>query len=503
MAYGKYRNGITSLGRQAANWLQDDRLTWASRRRGAVLTRKSGEFTNIYQTAENKTDGFYAVGALAGAGTHVLAASSYYSDFADRGLVPAGGFTLSELGFYGRGYGSVVKAGTGSFFVDFDGDNAFVTPNTLAITRDGRTLNDVYVFNMAIPSLEASFTQFSILPGGYYLVGDTPTFFTGMFFTGLDGSGQYLQAFIYDNGTSRTLGATEYLVNQVGWFADRCVLAPGVLLKMDRYLRPSHSVTIVDIAACPGLRFNYSTDGGQNWSTVSSAALFDPELATITGLAPVFAQYELFNEAINNTRLRTAPLSRSVSVAVAHVPYIVDVAGTPTVKVRVKLGLVSTASGCALSATTTLFDGLPAAANRFMSRDPLAIPGGVLVFTRPDAGGSEWNAPARIMFTDDGTTLVERALMPLPEYKTGIVTGADKLTLICPMYDGAYTLYRSKDWGVQWTASALITENGVGPSTGALVMDNFSAITELRKDNLHAPAAPATPWQYDCRVAEP
>ncbi|RZL88832.1 MAG: hypothetical protein EOP82_21690 [Variovorax sp.] len=49
MAYGKYRDGPNSIGRQAANWMQDDEETFKTRRRPGVLVRKTGEFTNIFQ----------------------------------------------------------------------------------------------------------------------------------------------------------------------------------------------------------------------------------------------------------------------------------------------------------------------------------------------------------------------------------------------------------------------------------------------------------------------
>lgn len=501
MAYGKFRNGPTSLGRQAANWAQDDKLTWSSRRRGKVLVRKSGEFTNIYQEPEQGLDGYYALGDVVSTGTRVLASTFAQGVFADRGPAPDnGGFVLSELGFYGKGWGTVTKDGPDGAAIDFDGDPAFIVPKTVARTRNGRSLTDIYSYSLAIPQ-EASASLTYHLRGGHHYVGTTATFSTGTFFTGLDETGQYLQAFIYDDSRQRTLGGTEYLVNQIGWYATPTVLAPGVILKMDRYLRPSDGVTVIDPLACPGLRFNYTTDAGMSWASAADS-MFSTELATITSLG--LGEWFQFNSAIGESQFRAAPLSRTLAVAIGHVPYIETTAGpTYTVKVKVKMGLVNTGSGCSISASTTLYDGEPAGATRFLSRDPLAIPGGVLVFTRPDAGGSEWNAPGRIMFTNNGTGLTEQAFFPLPEYKTGIVTGIDTDTLVCPMHNGLYTLYESKDWGVTWTGRATITENGVAPATGLLVMGNFSILTMLRKNGQPANAAPATPWQYDCRIDPP
>lgn len=500
MAFGKFRNGPTSEGRQAANWVQGDSAEFTTRRRGNALVRKAGEFTNIFQKPDLALDGFYVLGDLAGAGTHVLGSATARGTFSDRGLAPDnGGFVLSELGFYGKGWGSVLKNGSSAVYLDFDDDPATVFSNTLARTRDGRALTDLYAYNPVIPN-EADTTLAFIIRGGYRQVGTTAVFFTGLCFTGLDADLQYIQGFVHDDGTTRTLGGTEFLFNQIGWYATPCVLAPGVILKMDRYLRPLDVDTVISPLDCPGLRFNYTTDGGMGWATASDT-MFATELATITALDIASPGY--FNDAIENANLRTAPLSRNLSVAIGHVPYIEMDGTTPVVKVRVKMGLINTGAGCALSSSTTLYDGTPEGAKLFLSRDLVGIPDGVLVFTRDDAGGAEWNAPARIRFTNNGVGFDDRGYMPLPEYRTGAPTGIDTRTLICPMFDDAYTLYQSKDWGLTWTPRATITEEGVPPTTGQLVMGNFSIVTMLRKDDLPANAAPATPWLYDCRVAAP
>lgn len=502
MAFGKFRNGPTSLGRQAANWMQDnDKFSFATRRRGNVVARKSGEFTNIYQQPDVALDGYYALGDVQDTGTRVLASAYARGVFADRGPAPDnGGFVLSELGFYGKGWGVMTTSDPVTGATDFDGDPAFIIPRHVLRTPNGRSLTDIYTYYLAIPQEALGGTLTYQISGGYHYVGTKATFSTGTVFTGLDGDGQYLQAFIYDDGRERSLGATEYVLNQIGWFASPTVLAPGVILKMDRYLRPSDTVTTIVPLACPGLRFNYTTDGGLSWANAVDT-MFATELATITGLA--IGDWNYFNAAISAAQLLSAPLSRTLAVAIGHVPYIETVGATKTVKVKVKMGLINTGAGCTLSASTTLFDGLPDDAVRFLSRTPLAIPGGVLVFTRPAAGGLEAGAPGRIMFTDDGINLTERAFFPLPEYQTGVVTGIDTKTLVCPMYDGLYTLYESKDWGATWSGRATITENGVPPATGQLVMGNFSILTMLRKEGLPANAAPATPWHFDCRIDPP
>lgn len=515
----KFRDGYTPTGSQAANFLSDRRShPNQTKHTPDSRARRNGEFINV--TRQKLDAGYFALGTVGG-GLHVVS-SNGLNAFVDRGLAP-GGITGAGSGLqpYGKGKGGVWVQGDSDFYLDFAGLPARVTQVFFKLTKDGETFSDLVDFFVAQPPTTYvlgpflyAFTGFFFTPGGMRDVGGTPTYYSGQAFTGLAGDGQYYQAFLCDDGQTRSLGATFHVPNQLGLYASTNTLAPGVILKMDRYIRPvNYTEPEIDPALCPGLRFYYSTDGGGTWASTSSHAMFAAELATITAMPPGSANSgQAFLDAMLCANIRTAPLTRSLSVAIGWVPYVELVtseeypSGIYVVKVKVKLGLVNAGAGCSILPTLTLFDGTPEAALRFCSRDPLAIPGGVLVFTRPDAGGAEWNAPARVMFTPNGTDLTERAFMPLPEFKTGVPTGESTSSLVCPMYDsvdGAYKMYASKDWGITWKARTTISDTAAAPATGTLDMTNFTFITILRRDGVPANAAPATPWLHDCRYPDP
>lgn len=512
MAYGKFRNGPTSLGRQAANWMQDDKLTYATRRRGDVLVRKGGEFTNIFQGLQ-ANDGYYTLGEVVGEGTRILGSANGFG-YSDRGPAPTfGGFTVAQVGFYGKGLGSVTTSTPAGAYTDFDGKacNAFIS--SFKRTRNGKVLVDYYDTPIFLP-----FQVFNSLAvymrGSYWFDGVAHKFAAGAHVPVMI-SGQHIQGYITDDGDGNTeLAATPYFPGQLGWYADAAALAPGVQLKMDRYLRPHYSPTSVNVAACPGLYFTYTTDAGATWNDVASAALWAGEMATIVGLpTTTFPYASLFNEAISAARLVAAPLTRRLSVCMAVVPYIVP-GDPPSVNAKVKLGLIDVAAGCTMTETAVLFDGDPDDALFFAGRGLVAIPGGVLVFTRdvtsgPNAGDDSWKFPARVRFTPNGTDLFERPPMPMKENYTGGVSGYNTKLMVCPMWDGAHSLYKSKDYGETWTRASTITENGVPPNDAPAVgeeeylLKNFTVITFLREKDVPANPSPLTPWFSDSRLPDP
>jgi hypothetical protein len=136
----------------------------------------------------------------------------------------------------------------------------------------------------------------------------------------------------------------------------------------------------------------------------------------------------------------------------------------------------------------------------------------VLIFTRNVTGSSgadSWQYPARVRFTSNGTDITDWAEMPLKENYTGGVSGYDTKTLVCPMWDGKHSLYKSLDYGLTWTRAGLITDRGVPPDdtptpgNEQYLLKDFTIITYLRKDNLAASASPLTPWLSDSRVPDP
>lgn len=503
--------GRSAEGRQQARFLDTIGVSFLHRRMpdGTVAQKKGGE---LYVTpAQQLEDGFYSLGATTDHGTRIVGSPTARGRFTDSGPAPeAGGFVTTQLGFYGRGLGSVISYQDLGFFADFDGRACQMFKGTLARTRNGRRTKDYFTFNVSLPNGGGVAEAYS-LRGGYRDVGGQPTFYAGMLHPTLRGDGQHVQVALCDDGETQTVGATPYWTDQLGWYGSPVLLAPGVFLKMDRYLRPHYEGSSVDAAACPGLYFTYTTDAGLTWAEPSSVSMFAAEMGTVVALPAVVANANLFNAAIGAAKLSAAPLSRRYSVAMAHVPYIDSSSGTPALKVRVKLGLIDVAAGCSVTATLTLLDGSPEEASVFGSRGLIAVPGGVLVATRPlRPAHDEWAHPMRLQFTSDGAALAEHAYMPLPEFKTGVLTGFDRKTLVCPMYDEAgHSLYESKDYGVTWRRRALIAANGVppvsSPSPGneQFALQDFGVITFLRNGDQAANAFPLTPWLNDSRVPAP
>jgi hypothetical protein len=515
MAFGKFRDGANSLGRQAANWLQDDNnFSFRTRRRNGVVARKSGEFTNIYQKKAG-LDGFYSLGAIVGGGTRIVGSRDGYV-FSDRGPAPEfGGFDITQLGFYGKGLGSVIySTGTGSY-ENFDGKFNPAFTYTLKRTYDGRTLKDYYN--------QAGFHPYGgkvgvvwFQRGAYWF---NPATARHEFYGGIFGSvmiaKQQIQAYIRDDGNGNlTLTDTPYYIDQLGWYATPLSLAPGVMLKMDRYLRPHYDESSINVAECPGLYFTYSADAGTTWNPVGSTELFDAEFDSIAAIPTTVEDASLFNAAIEAANIISSPLSTRYSVCIARVPYVVThpVSGERSLHVKVKMGLIDVAAGCTMMETAVLYDGIDDAASAYI-RGTLAVPGGVLVFTRDvEAEGWEkaWKHPAKVRFTPDGTSLVDWSTMPFKENYTGIPSAYSPRVLVCPMWDGQYSLYESRDYGITWARAGLLCANGkppndaaVFPSDADFIMREFSVVTFLRKDDQPANATPSTPWLSDSRIAGP
>ncbi|KPU96673.1 hypothetical protein APR50_23125 [Variovorax paradoxus] len=507
MAYGKFRNGPTSLGRQAANWVQDGLPTFSTRRRGDVVVRKSGDFTNIFQ--DQKLDGYYSLGRVAAGGTRIRGSSDART-FSDRGPAPeAGGFVTSQLAYYGKGQGGVISNNDVGNFLDFDGRPCRVFTTNLQLTRTGKQLKDHYAVDSFVPYL-GGYALVTYTRGGYWQDGAAHKFYAGVAVPILLEDGQHVQAYVTDDGANQAFGDVLYVANQLGWFPDILHLAPGVLLKMDRYLRPVYSPTAVNAAACPVLTFTYSMDAGRTWSPCSSTNMFDAEIASMRGIPLNETGAQRFNQGISDAEITSAPLSRRYSVVVARVPY---VDGSNAVRVKVKLGLVDVAAGCSLMETQVLYEGTGEDAGIYAGRAPLAVPGGVLIFTRnipaPLEGRKAWMYPARVRFTPNGTDLVDRAAMPFKENYTGIVSGLSTKLMVCPMWDGKHSLYQSADYGQTWSRRGTIARDGLPPNDAPapgqeqLSLADFTVVTFLRDNDLPVSAFPLTPWLTDSRRPNP
>ncbi|HZX86383.1 MAG TPA: hypothetical protein VFF19_22620, partial [Reyranella sp.] len=320
--FPKNRGAFNGPGRQDARELANSDVAFLKKRRAnGSLAEKKGEFLYVsgQQVGE---DGFYSLGAIGGE-TRIVGSATARGTFTDRGPAPAeGGFSTGQLAFYGRGMGEVLKTQAIGNFLDFDGKSCQMFKQVIARTRNGRALTDYYDVNVFIPFGTGNTRTFAV-PGGYHDLGGAPTFWAGHVYSTLLEDGQHAQMFARDDGAdSVTLGAVEMLPDQLGWYADPIRLAPAVMVKMDRYLRPTYAPTAVDAAACLGLYFTHTVDAGVTWSPIATNSLFQDELDTITAMPTSGANAAVFNAAVAAADLRSAPLSRSLSVVLARVPYV-------------------------------------------------------------------------------------------------------------------------------------------------------------------------------------
>ncbi|MNR59828.1 hypothetical protein D3C85_1811670 [compost metagenome] len=81
--------------------------------------------------------------------------------------------------------------------------------------------------------------------------------------------------------------------------------------------------------------------------------------------------------------------------------------------------------------------------------------------------------------------------------------------MVCPMWDGKHSLYKSTDYGLTWVRAGTITASGVPPNDAPnagdeeFLLKNFTSITYLRENGEPVNASPLTPWFSDSRVPDP
>jgi len=499
MAYGKFRNGPTSLGRQAANWMQDDKLTWSTRRRGTVVARKSGEFTNIYQQPEQGLDGYYSLGLIDDL-YKIVGSATARGTFGQRGDAGAGTWSLvPQLAFYGKGLGAVPQSSFVGVVANFDGKPCLEFHYEILTTRNGKALTPhiSYPF-FAGYNQAAARTQFH---GGYWLKdGAVRKFALG--YSGLTVTGGQQQPFYYwEIGTDSGVGAMLTLPNQLAIEPIMSHAGPGNIVSLHRFYRPDYLPTTIVNAANPGYVITYSTDGGRTWSTASAGDMFTDFDTFRTLMTDTVAHGTVWNNALAMMSMTLVPLSLTQSFAVCAVPYC-ELAGLPlepVTKLKIKYGLCNAGAGYAINATGTLFDGDPADAPIVQV---FGVPGGALMEVTPNDGGT-WATPSTTQITADGSTFTAPAAMPFAPYQTGLLAAFDKKTLVCPMYDGEHSLYESMDWGVTWEKRATIYEGAPAPAPGSFVLQRFGAVTFLRDNDLPTNQTPATPWATDCKYTAP
>lgn len=503
----------SNAGRTQANFLRSQPGEYLQKEgEDGVWAYKQGDFLNVENESQVTVDGFYSLGRVGGV-QRIVGSPTARGMFTDRGpAVPdtgGGDFTVRQLFFYGKGMGSDYDAELGGFFDDFDGHSNVYYETEVYRTRDGRHMSLYYSKEITGPiGTDLWATAFFIYPGAHYFDGSTLKFQTGWCYRTTGGDGQHKFQFIRDDGEGNVLVETVPPVpNQIAAYALPQRIGPKNFVMMESFVRPRYAVTSIDEAACPGLRFSFSNDNGVTWTPAASTEMYQEFFDTVIDL-PTGELWALpFNNATQAAGFTVVPLSANRALVYGVVPYI-EVIDIPSViynlKGKVKLGIADRSSNTILS-TLTLFDGTLNDAGDFWRTSADGQAAGAVVLERPDrVDNQQWNHPLRIMFTPDGVDYVEMGFTPQPSYKCGLLTAVSPTQLFLPMYDGAHSLYESRDRGATWTRRAILSENGPVPAPNThQVLQDFAVVTFLRNNGRPANGSPGTPWVCDARINAP
>lgn len=498
----KQRGGWTPQGRRKARMLDAVDAPYLKARNGdGSNSKKAGPFlsTALAPQPPLESDGFYSLGLIDGR-YRIVGSATARGRFTDRGDAGSQTFNFPTFAFLGGGYGGVPRITPTSNVADFDGQVLVGGRVDIYRSRTGKQLT---------PFFSRTYHVTSPFPwelhGGRTLnLGGEPALQVGLSFMRVLG-GQHVPSFLtHAQGTSTTV-SLPYDVGQLNVRPGISFVAPGTLYALVPTFWPTYSPTSINTAATPGMRFHRSDDGGRTWAATTDLDLvFSAELAQLrTNLTWSTSTAALWNNAVAFSSFRTYSPAPDVQVFVAVVPYAAVISGTTVVKGRVKVGRRDPTSGVC-TPYATIFDGDFDDALFFANAGGIECPyngqAGVMLFVRP-ATIDRPAQPRQVLWTN-GFTTVALGLMPFPNYATGGVTAIKPGLLICPMYDGQYSLYQSND-GVVWRKRATIFEGGPVPNPSRLVLDNFTFVTFLRDGGRPALLTPQAPWMSDYRKGVP
>lgn len=498
-----HRDKISFQGDRSARYLEKIDVPYLTHLLpdGTVAKKKVGG-TFVTMSGQEDTASF-ALGRIGGA-SRIIGAPAPEGPYRDRGPAPQfrPGYTVSVLSNFGRGYGYTYEFGDATYYTDVHGYLGSFREVSIVQTRDGRAL-DTYLKCFVTNPNGTGYMQLSVSPAGYRMVGGKPTFHRGVAFVTVNGLGQFVPEYIMDDGRGgMRYGDPVRNLSQRCWKSDVFPLAPGVLLRLDYYVREPYPDFGYDTFACKPYVMSISHDGGATWSDCGLGDIFTDEANSLRELSRLYTR--TFNDCVGDTQLSVAPLSRTQAVFLAVAPYSINLPGKdPVIQAKVKLGTIDINGGS--TTNQVLFEGSTWIAGGIAGRGVLATDQGAIAMLRQqDSEGSTTSLPAKLHRTTDGASLVEYATMPKLEMHTGSPSMADRKIMLCTMYDGGgtYSLYKSKDFGVSWGRSAILTANGTEPhpTWDRFSMPDFEAITTLRRNGVSTNTTPGVPWLTDCRV---
>lgn len=520
----KQLNGPTSQGRQHAYQLDKIDAPFLKRRNGdgSISYKKNGAlFTKAVEPEELIDDGYYCLGRV-GSEYRIMGSRTARGKFKDRGSSGGGSFSRANIQFYGGGKGFDIETEVDTVgYPNLDGKVYPLVYTTVSTTRNGKTSEPRFTFidaNVAggspprlHPQLSAPFFGWAgtVLKDGAHV---RRIYFVGM--QVIDGEHQPK---LYADPTEK-FGDVQALPTL--YTPGQLCMSPtvhvvdtrGKLLLLNRYLRPTYANSSVNVLACPGLEFTSSSDHGETWTDgVSLGILSD---AASLAFLPVdnnsnyskFYAYE-HNEAVYATNLQlfcTDP-AQSRGIAMAVVPDAQFVGGQWVIKYRRRIG---TYDGFTSVSNVMHFEGQNSD-ECFISADsptPYVLNGvqGVLFLDRSAPSQALIPSTRPTLKWTDGSSVTTLGLLPYTNNVTGSLTAVGLSTIVCPMYDGEFSLYQLND-GMTWDKRATIYSgpNASLPTPFHWVLQNFSRLTFLRRDGAPVSATPSAPWATDSRKSPP
>ncbi|MEZ2293935.1 hypothetical protein [Variovorax sp. RCC_210] len=499
----KYPNGFDPGGSGAVEHLRRSLgPAWQRKRTPGAVAVRNGDLFTVFKV-EQDLAAVYSLGRTAAGVWQVRGATNAEGLF---GLVgaPWDGVSIDpNTRHYGRALMQSLRlvASSTPVISDFNGGQWTQAVFQQARSRRGIDVTPYYEANSITNNILTARGAYVLIQAqsGYRDAGGTPKFYSGACVTQMGAGGNPVMVFLRDDGESGfALGATLGFAGAVAYYGSVTTLAPGVLMKFDRYFRAG-----APYSAAAVLVVTKSTDAGATWAAVPTPTLFGAELATINSLPNDSGNpsaIDAFNEAASWVRVVTAPLSRATSVVLAVVPYM----DGGTLRARVKMGVVDVATGAITGSTVLLDATTPLLADTYL-KDAIAMPAGVLVLTRPTAPdiSAIWPQPARVRLTTDGVTLTDVGNLPLAENHTGTVRALSPRRLVVPVYEeGAHRLLQSIDQGASWTRRAVIATDSRPPQPTDQFQNlaDFSDVVFARSGDQPINPYPATPWLTDIRI---
>lgn len=496
------------------------------------VSRKVGDRLYVTPAPEKLQSAIYTSGALVSGTSGLFRAASPASGFSSVGQLPflSGDGDIGRLINNSDGSASVLDSGRSERVADFDigGAGADVWTVDVYRTRNGVTADNDFRAYAATAIEGSGVGGLGLMPGNVVKSGEGYARLRGAAMTTL-ADGHYWPTFyrVVNDGLAE-LTPSWGLERTLLTGNTNMALGPGKFLMIAQCARTAHRPTVAVNAGNPALIVQYTLDGGASWVLVGDMSAFADEIASIRAIPVEYpndadsrftdANAHIFNRAIVYFQISSAaPITATKALALVTVPYIADPEKL-TIRARVKIVEINTASGCRIVTKQTIFDGRLEEALAFRG---WAWPTGegmlytVQQVTADAESSSAYKSapslPSRVWHTTDGTFSESLGLMPEPTFCTGLPIYIDRRRIACVMYSqGAYRLFLSTDRMASWKKGGLVTAEGRPPYIDpgnplrSLGLRDFSAVACLRTEtgdpaNLH----PQAPWICDARKPAP